>query len=79
MSGAYSADLAYIHHKGFSTWILQAAPHRLKLLHTGTKQRLYTAAKITGAIAGSRVPGPAVARYGQESFPEGLMEFSATK
>jgi SAM-dependent methyltransferase len=42
MSRAYSADLAYIHHKGFSTWILQAAPYLLKLIH-----------KATGTISGS--------------------------
>jgi SAM-dependent methyltransferase len=33
MSRAYSADLAYIHHEGFSSSIRQAAPHLLKLLN----------------------------------------------
>jgi SAM-dependent methyltransferase len=32
MSRAYSADLAYIHHEGFSNFIRQSTPHLLKLL-----------------------------------------------
>lgn len=32
MSRAYSADLAYIHHEGYSDFIRQATPHLLKLL-----------------------------------------------
>ena len=36
MSRAYSADLAHIHHEGFSTAIRQAAPHLLNLLNRAT-------------------------------------------